>query len=140
MKKETIKKEEYTLSPQQKRELKKITTLSPNFKAQGKLGEFFDLYLVCESTAKKFLEFTGYKTYQVNSIQKIIEKYFPNSIDKKQIESIFKGGEGTRNSKSCRQLRNEYLHQLSIKGRTEIENRIEELSDNMNKWIVLFEI
>ena len=44
-----------------------------------------------------------------------------------------------RNNKTCRQLRNAYIHNLSKEDRTEIENRITSLKDDMNKWLGLFE-
>jgi hypothetical protein len=46
-------------------------------------------------------------------------------------------GEGKRGAKTCRQLRNGYLHSLSKKDKEEINSRFGELKGYMEKWINL---
>lgn len=50
-----LKNKNMELTEKRKTELKKITNQSPGFISQGDLGTFFDLYLVCESTARKII-------------------------------------------------------------------------------------
>lgn len=50
-----MKNKNMELTEKRKTELKKITNQSPGFISQGDLGTFFDLYLVCESTARKII-------------------------------------------------------------------------------------
>ena len=49
------KNRKFQLTTQQNKELKKILRLNPNFSAQGKLGDFFDSYLLCDATARKLV-------------------------------------------------------------------------------------
>jgi hypothetical protein len=116
----------------------RIKSEAPDFKQQGKLGEFFDLFLVCEATAKKLINYAGYNDYNITNIQRAMSMYFPNESSD-FLNNIFLGGDGNkRNHKSCRQLRNGYIHSLSKQDRQEIENRIDVLRNNMNRWINLF--
>ena len=50
-----MSKNKKTLTSQEIKELKKILRLNPNFSVQGKLGDFFDYYLLCEVTARKLI-------------------------------------------------------------------------------------
>ncbi|PLB85258.1 hypothetical protein C0T31_11845 [Dysgonamonadaceae bacterium] len=135
------KKEE--LTGPQKKELKKILRLNPNFSAQGKLGEFFDSYLLCEATARKLIYYKTGKdhiTLYTKSIDSALKRFFPNNFDSIPVNKIFDSSLKTnRNNKTCRQLRNAYIHNLSKKDRTEIENRITPLKEDMQKWLSLFE-
>ena len=129
------------LNAQQLLELKKITNSKPGFSLQGKLGEFFDLYLVCEVTARKLVYYNvreKRKKLRVDSIKSAIETFVPNDLEEIPIYKIFKSGKGKRNSNTCRSLRNNYLHSLSENDRIEIEERINVLKSDMEKWINLF--
>lgn len=54
------------------------------------------------------------------------------------VNKIFKGDRGLRGQKSCRQLRNGYLHSLSNDDKLEIETRYTELEDYMKDWSTIF--
>ena len=130
------------LSAKQIKELKKIIGLSPKFHVQGKLGDFFDNYLLCEVTARKIIFFKTGKTSQnlyIKSIKSAAKHYFPSQNTAIPIDNIFlSGNKSNRNNKSCRQLRNGYIHSLSKEDRNEIESRIIDLKADMQKWINLF--
>jgi hypothetical protein len=130
------------LNRQQRNELQRIINNQPNFKLQGILGEFFDLYLVCEATAKKLIYYnTGsdlLNSYRVDMIESSAILFFPNKAGNIPINEIFKSGEGIRGNKTCRQLRNAYIHNLSVQDRAEIEAHFVQLKYNMEQWINLF--
>jgi len=131
-------KKKQCLSVVQKNELSKIISRMPNFSSQGSLGVFFDYYLVCEATARKLIY---YKTGSdanilvITSIKAAVTLYFPEKEDQISIDDIFKSGEGHRHKKTCRQLRNSYIHNLSPEDRSEIETRITLLKSYMVNWI-----
>jgi len=131
------------LSAKQIKELKKILRLSPMFHVQGKLGDFFDYYLMCEVTARKLIFFKTGKTSQtlyINSIDSTVKHYFPSQYTATPIDKIFSSGSKSgRNNKSCRQLRNGYIHSLSKEDKSEIESRIIVLKADMQKWLNLFD-
>jgi len=135
------------LNTQRKTELKKITNQSPGFNSQGELGVFFDLFLVCEATARKLIVYykkeiskTESKIYTINEVKAALNLFsISNSNDDNFVNNIFKSGKGSRGKKTCRQLRNGYFHSLSQKDRAEIESRSEDLTENMKKWIQLFQ-
>jgi hypothetical protein len=136
-------KKKEQLTGKQIKELKKILRLNPNFSAQGKLGEFFDSYLLCEATARKLVHYKTGKdniTLYTTSIDSAIKQFFPSNFSTIPVNKIFASSLRTnRNNKTCRQLRNGYIHNLSKENRTEIENRIISLNEDMNKWLNLFE-
>ena len=136
-----MKKKE--LSTAQKKEIKKVLRLIPNFATQGKLGIFFDYYLLCEATARKLFFYKTGKdsiTLYTNSIESALKHYFSNEFSNIPINKIFSSSLSTnRNNKTCRQLRNAYIHNLSKEDRTEIENRIVSLEEDMKKWLKLFD-
>lgn len=136
-------KKKEQLTGQQIKELKKILRLNPNFSAQGKLGEFFDSYLLCEATARKLVHYKTGKdniTLYTTSIESAIKRFFPNNFSSIPINKIFASSLRTnRNNKTCRQLRNAYIHNLSKEDRLEVENRIISLKNDMLKWLNLFE-
>lgn len=131
-----------TLSKAQIKELKKIRRLVPKFSCQGNLGEFFDNYLVCEATARKLVYYkTGKKSIilYIRSIESALKYYYPKNYTSIPINNIFASGQKTvRNNKTCRQLRNAYIHSLSLEDRNEIEQRIGSLKKDMQKWLDLF--
>jgi hypothetical protein len=124
-------------------ELQKIIKQKPNFSVQGSLGEFFDLYLVCEATARKIVSYnsgTSSKELHFASIMSAVNTYFPNKLTNSTITQIFNSNFGKRNNRTCRQLRNGYLHSLSEKDKIEIVSRIDSLKNDMNKWISIFPV
>lgn len=135
------------LSANRKAELKKITIQSPGFKCQGDLGCFFDLFLVCEATARKLISYyKNENSKSENQFYSITEvrfalNFFSISVMANDdfVKYIFKSGNGLRGKKTCRQLRNDYIHNLSQFDRAEIESRNKDLIENMNKWIQLFQ-
>lgn len=135
------------LSANRKAELKKITIQSPGFKCQGDLGYFFDLFLVCEATARKLIFYYNIENsrsenqfYSITEVRFALN-FFSLSVMPNDdfVKYIFKSGKGTRGNKTCRQLRNDYIHNLSQFDRAEIESRNKDLIENMNKWIQLFQ-
>ena len=138
-----MSKNKKTLTSQEIKELKKILRLNPNFSVQGKLGDFFDYYLLCEVTARKLIYYKKKKNNTILYISSIIsamKHFFPNNYKSVPVNEIFASGSNThRNNKTCRQLRNNYIHTLSKEDKTEIENRNSDLKSNMRKWLYLFE-
>ena len=122
--------------------LKNLTIPKPGFSSQRSLGEFFDLYLICEVSAKVLVAYYSPKNkkrvLRIDNIKSAIRVFFPNDIERIPVNEIFQSGNGTRNNKSCRQLRNSYFHELSEKDRIEIEERIIVLKSYMEIWINLF--
>ena len=130
------------LNPHEKSGLQRIINNQPNFKQQGKLGDFFDLYLVCEATARKLIFYSTSRgssdSFKVHIIESSTMTFFPSKIGNIPIRDIFKAGAGIRGNKTCRQLRNDYIHSLSSLDRSEIEERIIPLKQNMEQWINMF--
>jgi|GEM_PF-2351423 len=130
-----------TLNDQHKSNLNKILDQKTNFSAQGKLGEFFDLYIVCEVTARKLIYYNTHKKdikFRIDDLEKAVNKFYPEKYDKDLIQQIFKSGKGKRGNKTSRELRNSYLHTLCKDDRQEIENRFDTLKMYMNRWIEIF--
>ena len=112
----------------------------PGFSCQGKVGEFISLYLRCELFATKLQHYyqtdRQYKKGSLNTdmLSKALE-HFGIPLDKDKLLSIFKGGEGKRGSKSARQLRNGYLHQLSEPDKLEIIDKHSTLVKEMKRFL-----
>jgi len=128
-----------TLSDKQLKELKEIEALEPGFKKQGKVGAFIDLWVVCEVLAKKYI------MYHKQLSELPISWTYPQltaalnnfsvSFDTKFLKPTFQSGnKGKRGSKSARQIRNGFIHTLSINDKKEIEVRYGELSGNLAYW------
>lgn len=136
-------KKQRVLTPKEIRELRKIVQQKPGFSAQGNVGRFFDLYLLCEATARKLVYYKTRKNSQIlniDSIKSTINLFFPNKTANIPIENIFGSAvKRKRNDKTCRQLRNSYIHSLSKEDRNEIDRRINTLEQDMQKWLSLFE-
>lgn len=142
-----LKSKYMVLSENRKAELKKITMQCPGFSCQGNLGYFFDLFLICEATARKLIFYykketfrTESQIYTIKEVKAALNLFsLLNTNDFNFVDFIFKSGIGSRGNKTCRQLRNDYIHNLSLIDRSEIENRNVDLIGNMNKWIKLFQ-
>lgn len=134
-----------TLNTQHLAQLKLLATNSPNFITnESNVGEFFNLYIMCEASARRLVRYyRGAKTdtpdLYKRSIESAIKVYFPSTVNSIDIKNIFEGSEGKRGQKSCRQLRNGYLHSLSSSDKKEIEDRFENLKTSMDAWLDLFQ-
>lgn len=106
-----------------------IVGRTPGLGCQGKLGCFLDRYLVAEALAIRLQSY-----YQADaglaSTDKVLvnqllaaQRNFAFIFDDLRTKEIFLGGTGTCGSKTCRQLRNGYVHSLSNADRREIEAR-----------------
>ncbi|EHI9242981.1 hypothetical protein [Vibrio parahaemolyticus] len=98
----------------------------PGFGCQGIIGLFVGYYLRCEVFATKLQHFyqsdKGYKQTSLNTKDfKSALTHFDIHLEEDKVIKIFQGGKGKRGTKSAKQLRNGYLHQLSSSDKTEIE-------------------
>ena len=135
------------LSTSEKNKLKKKTNYKSNLSTSQNLVDFFDLFFVCEVTARKLIKYyqtannkpvmTKYESYTTPTLRSAI-KYYSLSINDSILKNIFLSGEGKRNQKSCRQLRNAYIHSLLNEDKQEIINRFPQLKNDMDTWISLF--
>ena len=112
----------------------------PGFSCQGKVGGFIGLYLRNDLFATRIQHYyqtdKQYKQGILNTdmLSKALE-HFGIPYDQDILLSIFKGAEGKRGSKSARQLRNGYLHQLSEPDRLEIIDKHSILVKEMNRLL-----
>ena len=130
-----------TLSTTQKNNLKgvKHTNLS-----HQSIQDFCALYMTCEATARKLIKYykdaNGLPVKQNFSILEVnaAVRHFGLTINQPIIDKIFKSGDGIRNSKTCRQLRNSFFHTLQKEDRQEIIDRFVDLKSDMDTWLNLF--
>ncbi|WP_445397938.1 hypothetical protein [Zobellella sp. An-6] len=126
-----------SLTKQQLKALADIANCSPGFKAQGVLGDFLDLWLVCEVLAKKLI------TYHKNLSDipfrwsytqlEASFKHLGISYCESKVKTMFHSDKkAKRGSKPARVLKNGYLHTLSDADREEIESRASELLEILN--------
>jgi hypothetical protein len=127
------------LSEKQYKELKLIPALQPGFNKQGDVGVFFDLWLVCEVLAKKYIMYHKQLEkppirWQYPELTAALNA-FSVSYASEKVKPVFKSGnDGKRGGKTARQLRNGYIHSLSVNDRKEIETRNGELVSLLNYW------
>ena len=130
------------LNLRRNRGLSDAQNCDPGFGCQGLVGQFIGYYLRCEVFATKLQNFyqtdkgykkTGLKTTEFEGA--II--HFNMHYEHEKIIKLFQGGKGKRGTKSARQLRNGYMHQLSSADRKEIEDNGESLIDEMRKLLNL---
>ena len=113
--------------------LLEIATRSPGLGCQGLLGQFLDHYLVAESLATKLQYYyqvdTGQKSTDKIHVNQLIaaQRHFSLQFEDLRTKEIFLSGPGNGGCKSCRQLRNGYVHSLSVSDREEIEDRSKSL-------------
>lgn len=112
------------------------------FSCQGRIGEFIDSYLRCDLFATRLQNFYQrdkvYKKTGLNTqVLSDAFQYFGLRFSKENILLLFQGGEGKRDKKSARQLRNGYLHELSEHDRVEILRKGGELNAKMNRFLQL---
>ena len=128
-----------SLSKKQETELLNIARSDPGFKCQGKVGEFLDNWLICETLAKRLILYLKQREPQKASwsYPELISalKHFGIDYDDQKVKPAFKGGDREkRGNKTARQLRNGYLHSLSIGDKNEIETRSTELTHLLSYW------
>ncbi|EGR3963869.1 MULTISPECIES: hypothetical protein [Vibrio] len=128
MKKKTDKttKQISALNLRRNQGLSQAESSDPGFGCQGIIGQFVGYYLRCEVFATKLQHFyqtdKGYKQTGLNTKDfKNALAHFDMHLEDEKVIKIFQGGKGKRGTKSARQLRNGYLHQLSSSDKTEIE-------------------
>lgn len=127
--KQKSKKQQDALAAQRNRELRAVQALDPGFSCQGIVGEFIGVYIQSEVFAKKLQAYyrtdcnkRGKDELQINTLKAAL-KHFNVLVLETDISDLFSGGYGKRGSKSARQLRNGYLHALSIEDKNEIESK-----------------
>jgi hypothetical protein len=104
-----------------------INQRSPGLLCQGDLGAFLDRYFVAEVVARKVTAFYQDDTKKQCSDKVQIQQlgaailHFGIIFPESDLRTLFLGGEGLRGNKSARQLRNGYVHSLSVEDRSEIE-------------------
>jgi hypothetical protein len=110
-----------------------IASRSPGLGCQGLLGRFLDNYLVADSLATKLQYYfqvdTGQKSTDKIHVNQLIaaQRHFSLAFEDLRTKEIFLSGAGTGGCKSCRQLRNGYVHSLCVSDREEIEKRSKSL-------------
>lgn len=133
-------KQESALNQRRNTGLDDAVSKDPGFSCQGKVGEFIGLYLRCELFATRLQHYyqtdKQYKQGGLNTdmLSKAFE-HFGIPFDQDKLLSIFKGAEGKRGSKSARQLRNGYLHQLSEPDKLEIIDKHQVLVKEMSRLL-----
>lgn len=131
------------LSAQRRGVLIEITQRSPGLSCQGDLGAFLDRYFVAEVLARKVTSFYQDDTKkQKPSADKIqiqilgaAIRHFGIIFPEPDIKNLFLGGKGRRGAKSARQLKNGYVHSLSVEDRAEIECVTSVLDPMLNVFI-----
>ncbi len=133
-------KQESALNQRRNTGLDDAASKDPGFSCQGKVGEFIGLYLRCELFATRLQHYyqrdKQYKRGGLNTdmLSKAFEHFGIQFVQDKLL-SIFQGAEGKRGSKSARQLRNGYLHQLSEPDKLEIIDKHPVLVKEMNRLL-----
>lgn len=120
------KKQISALNLRRNQGLSQVENSDPGFGCQGIIGQFVGYYLRCEVFATKLQHFyqsdRGFKQTGLNTKDfKCALEHFDMHLEEEKVTKIFQGGTGKRGTKSARQLRNGYLHQLSRSDKTEIE-------------------
>jgi len=127
------------LNENQRRALREIIDSDPGFKAQGVIGEFLDLWLICEVLVKKLIMYQKGDSelpmsWQWTQVGPAL-KHFGIMYEEEKLKPAFSGDrKAKRGEKSARVLRNGYLHTLSKPDRSEIEGRKKELLPLLKYW------
>lgn len=106
-----------------------------------KVTHFISLYIDSEFLAQRIVSYKrGYENkndFLALNYQELAKslKLFKFSVSAALIKEIFKSGNGLRNQKTPRQLRNGLMHEKSIRDIVEIEARYDELIGYMNQWV-----
>jgi hypothetical protein len=127
------------LTTQQFKALQHVAKSDPGFKAQGKLGEFLDSWLVCEVLAKKLIMYSKDANelpikWQYTQLTAALNE-FGYSYDKNRVKAAFKSDhKAKRGCRPARVLRNNFIHTLSGDDRDEIESRSKDLLELLSYW------
>lgn len=139
--KQKTKKQQDALNKQRNKELRSVQLLDPGFSCQGIVGEFIGTYIQSEVFAKKLQTYyrtdtgkSGKEDLNLGTLKAAI-KHFKISVSETDISELFRGGAGKRGNKSARQLRNGYLHALSLEDKNEIEERANKLISKLKLFI-----
>ncbi len=126
------------------REINKIFDDKHDIIKNKYIGEFITNYINCEALARKLISYymadrqmkqpTRYQKLKTDTIARAA-KHFEVDISEDAIEQVFKGGNGKRNHKTPRQLRNAYIHTKSTNDALEIVSRNKELIKRMQVWL-----
>lgn len=123
------------------RELKAVNALDPGFSCQGLVGEFISLYIQSEIFAKKLqyyyrtdMKKTGKDELNISTLKAALKHFNLNTPDS-DISDLFRGGLRKRGQKSARQLRNCYLHTLSVDDKKEIISKSTFFISKLKKFI-----
>lgn len=123
------------------KELKSVLALEPGFSCQGSVGEFIGVYIQAEVFARKLQQYyrtdtkkSGNDELRIDTLKAAL-KYFNIPMPEFNIPILFKGGRGNRGSKSARQLRNGYLHTLSVEDKKEIISKANSIIPELRKFI-----
>ena len=139
--KQKSKKQQDALAAQRNKELIAVHALDPEFSCQGVVGEFIGVYIQSEVFAKKLQAYyrtdnnkTGKDQLQITTLKAAL-KHFNIFVLETDISDLFSGGPGKRGSKSARQLRNGYLHALSVEDKKEIESKAKTFISKLREFI-----
>lgn len=130
------------------------------------LAVFLSTYLLCEALANKLIEYfetdnqsmnvkpkkikclsygaenecskkkNQFKPLDVGKIKKALI-HFSLDFPCNDTDTIFKSGKGKVGERTARQLRNEYMHSLSLSARKEIAERTPELLNFMSRFCTI---
>lgn len=135
-----------TLTARQLSALQKKLIYAITLTPQSKICDFLELFFRCEVTAKQLINYHRQATnrtelgerdgYNIKMVKSAVT-YYSLGISNAKIENIFTSDGSKSGNKTCRQLRNGYVHSLSNSDKQEIENRFDELKSCMNEWITL---
>lgn len=135
------KKQKDALTRQRNKELRSVQLLDPGFSCQGIVGEFIGTYIQSEVFAKKLQAYyrtdnnkKGKNDLQTATLTAAL-KHFKIPMLETDISELFRGGAGKRGDKSARQLRNGYLHALSVEDKKEIEEKASTLISKLKIFI-----
>ncbi len=137
-------KKQVELSKAQFRELNKLLDSKYSIVKDERLRLFLSIYIDCESSARKLVNY-----HRVNTGQAVLAikdkfqhtmiynaaRYYQLNISGDEVADIFKSGNGKRNTMTPRELRNAYIHNKSPNDAIEIITRNRELVKLMKVWL-----
>ncbi len=136
-------KQKQAIAQSRNKELSAVANLDPQFYCQGDIGTFISLYLQAEVFAKKIQRYYRTDTNKNGKdelnikVLKAAISHFSLSFKHNDVDSLFKGGSGTQNNKSARQLRNGYLHSLSANDKKEITSKSAVFNSKLKAFLAL---
>lgn len=137
--------------PQRASALKEVFDAKPDLTSESDsdLAAFLSAYFLCEVLANKLIEYfetdnpptnvkskkkkSQFKTLDVGKIKRALI-HFSLDLPCDDTDTVFKSGKGKVGKRTARQLRNEYIHSLSLSARKEIAERAPELLGLMSRF------